>query len=364
MIFVPPENPQQRKPLAKRLFTTGPGGVPHIDHALDQQNQQEQTEREQAIHAAIDSAAQQAYAFFQSQPSFDWGERNRRFTKAGYERYTAVRPKEKCFHGVLVWQHYCEVCYWEKIDLTYNPKFYQAEITKALSNARRSLRGPEGDKDFADVKMLVDIEVWKATKKYGNEMNQSLAYTVARNTAQKFLADLIAEQTVFVGLELEFATPKDREDAERLLRQCEGEDTLELLANDKNADPEDRRIAQQLINEYGVRTSRFTSLDAEPSKDENGERGDVSAAEAEVNKERAMDDDRAPDASETFEDNRPALAALVATWRGDKRKVGEAMLQPGFSVRNVPGLDKSKVSRLYQVVVREFKTMISKAVTK
>jgi hypothetical protein len=40
------------------------------------------------------------------------------------------------------------------------------------------------------------------------------------------------------------------------------------------------------------------------------------------------------------------------------------MLRPGFSVRNVSGIDKSKVSRLYQVVVREFKTLIAKAVTK
>src|SRR5882724_10986175 len=169
---------QQRKPPAKRLYTQGPGGVPQIDYALDQQNQEQQKVREQALHDAISNAAQQAYSsFFQRD--------TRRFTKAGYERYTATRPSEKCWHGVLVWQHYCEVCYWEKIDLTYNPKLYGAEITKALSNARRSLRGPEGDKDFADVKMLVDIEVWKATKKYGNEMNQSLAYTVARNTAQK-----------------------------------------------------------------------------------------------------------------------------------------------------------------------------------
>lgn len=354
---------QQRKPPVKRLFTSGPGGVPQIDHALDQQNQEQQKAREQAMRDAISSAAQQAYAFFQSQPPVDWGERNRRFTKAGYERYTATRPKEKCYHGVLVWQHYCEVCYWEKIDLTYNPKFYQAEITKALSNARRSLRGLEGDKDFADVKMLVDIEVWKATKKYGAEMNQSLAYIVARNTAQKFLADMIAEQTIFIGLDLQFATPKDCEDAARLLQQCEDEQALELLANDKNADPEDRKTAQRLINDHGVRVPRFASMDV-MVQNEKGEAGDVSAAELEIHEQEEREAACAPDVSETFEDNRLALAALVATWRGDKKKVGEAMLGPDFSTRNVPGLDKSKVSRLYQVVVREFKTLISKAVTK
>jgi hypothetical protein len=55
---------------------------------------------------------------------------------------------------------------------------------------------------------------------------------------------------------------------------------------------------------------------------------------------------------------------LVATWHGDKRKVGEAVLRPDFSVRNVAGVDKSKVSRVYQVVVVAFKALISKGVTK
>jgi hypothetical protein len=342
-----------RKPV-KRLYTTGPGGVPQIDHALDQQNQEEQKAREQAQHAAINDAAQQAYSsFFQRN--------TRRFTKAGFEKYTAIRPKEKCWHGVLVWQHYCEVCYWEKIDLTYNPKLYATAITKGVGNARRSLRGPEGDKDYADVKMLVDIEVWKASKNYGSEMNDALAYTVARRTAQKYLAERIEEQTVFVGLDLQFATLKDCEDAERLLLQCDGADVLDQLANDKDADPEDRKTAQRLINEYGERKPRFAALDGgSPFADGKG----VSAAEYEVDEEGVRDENRAPDVAETFEDSRPALVALVATWRGDKKKVGEAMLKPDFSVRNVPGLDKSKVSRLYQVVVREFKTLISKAFTK
>jgi inactivated superfamily I helicase len=99
-------------------------------------------------------------------------------------------------------------------------------------------------------------------------------------------------------------------------------------------------------------------------QDENGEEGDISAAELEIHEREKRAKACAPTVEKTFEEQRRALTALVATWRGDKRKVGEAMLRPGFSVRNVSGIDKSKVSRLYQVVVREFKTLIAKAVTK
>jgi len=61
--------------------------------------------------------------------------------------------------------------------------------------------------------------------------------------------------------------------------------------------------------------------------------------------------------------SRPAieqLQVLVATWRGEKKLVGEAMLRPGFTVRNVPGDSKSSAARVRQVVLREFKSFISR----
>jgi len=87
-------------------------GTPRIDHALDQQTQEQLKAREQALRAAISDAAEQAHSsFFQRD--------TRRFTKAGYERYTATRPAEKCYHGRARVATLLRGCYWDKIDLTY-----------------------------------------------------------------------------------------------------------------------------------------------------------------------------------------------------------------------------------------------------
>jgi hypothetical protein len=296
-----------------------------------------------------------------------------------YGVHHAVRPEEKCWHGVLVYQHYCEVCAWEKIDPDYKTDTYADAIDNALWNARLVLVGgkpdralkqdalehdeTEGSKNFKDVRLLVDFEIWKAAKKYGTEMNAALAYTVARNTAQKFLADLIEERTILVGLALKFATTRDQEAGERLLDEHGGIKGVDRLAHDDRADTEDRQLARRLINEYGQRVSRFESFD-KPVETEDGKGEEVSAAQLILDTKRAQEYPRTDDAKETFEDHRPALQALVATWRGDQRKVGEAMLKSGFIVRGVPGVSKSTVSRIYPVVVRAFKALIQQAVTK
>jgi len=145
---------------------------------------------------------------------------------------------------------------------------------------------------------------------------------------------------------LEYATESERDDAERLLQKCDDVKALQLLANDKRADPIDREKAQNLINKYGERIPRFASTDI-MTRDEKrrGERR-LGCRTRNTRKGRTSDG-RAPDVAETLQDHRPALAVLVATWRGDQRKVGEAILKPDFNVRNVPGVDKSKVSRIY-----------------
>jgi hypothetical protein len=58
------------------------------------------------------------------------------------------------------------------------------------------------------------------------------------------------------------------------------------------------------------------------------------------------------------------LRKLVGTWWGEKRRVGEAMLAPGFTVRNVPGVSKSSAGRIRQLVMTEFKAFIVKALSK
>ena len=287
-----------------------------------------------------------------------------------YGVYHAERPKDKCVHGVLThFRHYCEVCAWERIDPKYNAETYRKEVKCALKNAKVSLsKHDDGHQVLADIQTLADIEIWKATKKYGSDMNAAIAYSVARNTAQKFMSDFIDAKTILVGLDLEFATDADRTEAERLLQQCGDIQGLERLAKDDDANKENRNSAKDLIRRYGNRVARETSFDVKETM-ESGDEAQISVAELELNNRemegrRSPDLDPTPDIGDAFEDHLPALQALVATWRGDQRKVGEAMLAGGFNVRNVPGVSKSQASRLYSVVVRAFKALITKGVTK
>ncbi len=85
-------------------------------------------------------------------------------------------------------------------DSFYDPNVYQTEISKALASARRKLRGPEGRKDFEDLEQIVAIEIWKATRHYGDKMNEKLAYRIAKNQADKFLKAK-AEEPTFLSVD-------------------------------------------------------------------------------------------------------------------------------------------------------------------
>ena len=296
--------------------------------------------------------------------------------------HNARWPGGKCVHGHYLAEDYCQVCSLNLIEPGYDVDLYRREITKALSNAQRALGGitrntreadrmtalqnnetidplTEGQKNFADIEMLVDLEVWKATKKYGDEMNGKLAYKIARNVAQQYLGDLIAEATVLTGLALEFMSDKDAEEANRLLSEYGDAEGLTALANDWRANAEDRTTARRLINEYGERVPRFASFDV-MVVDGEGTTGDVSAPELEINAQKEQAKLRAQDVGDTFEAHRPELTALVATWYGPRKLVGEAILAGTFTVRGVPGVDKNKASQLYKVVSTAFKVLISR----
>jgi hypothetical protein len=226
--------------------------------------------------------------------------------------FTGIRPDQKCVHGMYLAEHYCEVCRFEPIDPTYNPEIYRTEIKKALAHAKGVLYSSEGHKDFKDLSQIVDIQIWKATKKYGGTMNVQLAYRVARNQVDGYLKERIKEQTI----------------------------TL----TDDNGNP--------------VLAPRFTSFEVK-AKDENGKPMDISLAEKEI-----VDKEKEGGAGDWLqgvhsEGGFPALLQLASTWYGDKRRVAEAMLQPGFTVRSVPGLSKSSVARIRQVVLVAFKAFIT-----
>ena len=183
-------------------------------------------------------------------------------------------------------------------------------------------------------------------KIYGDKMNDALAYTVAHNTAQKFLADLIEENSVLVGFDVEFADDHERDQIEMLLR-THGDDLQNWSRDVLDG-------ARPLIIKYGRRIPRNLSFDNIP------EDAEYSQAELVIAKKMELEAQCAEDPAQTLEGARPALQALVATWRGEMRAVGEAMLRPGFNVRGVPGMSKSQVSRSDQRVTAAFRALIAK----
>jgi hypothetical protein len=300
-----------------------------------------------------------------------------------YEADQRARFGEKCTHGHLCATEYCNVCSIRTIDPDYNPGTYQTQITRALKNAKRVLGGverrvrhirdkdgnpvfesenlTEGQKNFAEIEMLVDLEIWKACRAYGEEMNAALAYRVARNTAGRFMGNLIDDQTTVVDIAWEFMTPEIHQKAEALVAEV-GHDGLLRLSRDDRADVEKRKFAKQIINEYGERTPRFESLDAPTELTSDMNDGDTtSAAEYKLHQQEERNAGRAPTSADLFDIHRDSLAALVASWRGDPRKVGEAVLAGTFTARGVPGITKSSAGRLYQKVTAAFQSHIAKS---
>jgi hypothetical protein len=300
-----------------------------------------------------------------------------------YKADQRARFGEKCDHGHLCATEYCNVCSIRLIDPNYNPNTYQTQIARALKNAKRVFGGverrvrhirdedgnpvfgsenlTEGQKNFAEIEMLVDLEIWKACRAYGEEMNAALAYRVARNTAGRFISDLIDDQTIVVDIAWEFMTPEICQKAEALVAEV-GLDGLLRLSRDDRADAEERKFAKQIINEYGERSPRFESLDApnELASDMNdGET--TSAVEYKFRQQEEQNAGRAPISADLFDIHRDSLAALVASWRGDLRKVGEAVLAGTFTVRGVPGVSKSTAGRSYQKVTAAFRSHIAKS---
>ena len=210
-----------------------------------------------------------------------------------------VDPKTKCVHGHMCAEHYCEVCRLAPVDPDYDPDVFRTEIKKAMKQARTSLRGDEGKKDFNDLNQIIDIEIWKASKKYGKAMNEGLAYTIAMNQAGKYLTQRI----------------------------------------------EQRYVESTDVDGNTTRVPRFISMDNKPL-DEHGNEKTTAAEIAVINSATQGTD---------FPVQTEQLQTLVATWHGQKRLVGDAMLRPDFNVRNVPGVPKSTVARIRQAVLKEFK---------
>ena len=194
----------------------------------------------------------------------------------------------------------------------YNPKTYETEIKKALgqSSVARLRQTPEGKQDYKDLEQSIHIEIWDAINRYGDKMNSALAYQIASNHVAKFI-DKRVKGPKYISLD---EPPKDEElemsDAEMLLaqREIEGIQTWEFSDS-------------SLSSKMGNPRSWMQALE---------QRGGIST-----------------------------LERLASTWHGTKRLVADAMLRdPEMRVRDLPGVPRSTVSRVRQVVWTEFRKLI------
>jgi hypothetical protein len=190
-------------------------------------------------------------------------------------------------------------------------KPYRDEIRKALSYSRSLMRGPEGKKNFRDLESIVDIEIWKASQRYADKMNEALAFTIAKNQANKFLA-FLAEQPETVSL-----------DDKKL---------------DDNGEPQEATDAEKTISARRDPHSTESSLSRNTSSDLDVILGDRLEAIGGVTALKLQ---------------------LVRAWFGAKRRVGEYLLKhPDSAVRDIPGVPKSTAARLRPIILAEFRNAI------
>ncbi len=300
---------QQRKKPAKRAYVPGLGGVAHVDESVQPQQPPANVPLPppaplKMVKVPLDSVECKYHGLLfpcevcekqqsRAAQTLQIHALRRELQKAREEvwrdvvKSAGIDPKTKCVHGHYLYEFYCDVCRLAPVDLSYDPDVYRTEITKALGQTSKLLYGEEGRKDFQDLKCIVDIEIWKASKQYGDQMNAKLAYTVARNQVGKYLAERMEE-------------------------------------------PE------------------FVSMDDKPLDDSGNEM--PSAAEIAV--------ESIPPQEAKVEFDPEVLQPLIAQWHGSKRKVAEAMLLPDFTVRGVPGVDKSTVFRLRKIILENFKSFL------
>jgi len=176
-------------------------------------------------------------------------------------------------------------------------------------------------KGFDDLRQIVDIEIWRATKKYKNGMNGAIAYTIARNQAGRFLKNQIEEQTV-------------------QLENLDGTPVLDEFGKPK-------------------RIPRHVSFD-DKGTEEDGEPRETSLVEEKIVTRLSSEETRKAWVGD-IRRKMPLLEKLVRSWIGAKKAVGKALLEdPESTVRDVPGVPKSTAARVRKTVLVEFRAALGK----
>lgn len=245
-----------------------------------------------------------------------------------------VEGTPKCVHGHMYALDYCDVCRLGPVDPHYNPHEHEATISAAMKKAKTALRYAsgaffsaaaldEGKRDWQDLRQLVDLEIWLAKKKYREKWNDALCFTIAKNTASAYLGERIKHDYV-------------------LIEDADGKPVLDEFGQQK-------------------RIPRFVRFDMTLT-DENGDLSDVSAPEIEIAQKEIQQALAAPDTDwSVIAEHLPGLREYAKNMKPTQRAVAEAMLQPGFNVRGVPGVPKSTVARVRPVVVKALRWYLQHA---
>jgi len=196
---------------------------------------------------------------------------------------------------------------------SYDPKTYETEIKKALghSSISRLRQTPEGQEDYKDLEQTIHIELSNAIKYYGDKMTPALAYQIAWNHVTKFIDKRVKQPTI-VSV---FNKPETEAEELAMLR------------------------AEELLSKHdteGIKTWEFSDISL-------SKMGNQSSWTQALQERGGM----------------ALLEKLVSYWHGTKRQVADAMLcDPDMTVRDIPGIPKSTVARVRQVVLKEFKNLI------
>jgi hypothetical protein len=201
---------------------------------------------------------------------------------------------------------------------SYDPKTYETEIKKALARSSTRYLDPESKKDL---RQIIHIEIWQATNRYGDKMNPALAYQIARIHIAKFIDKLAKEPT---SLSID-DKPENKEGDEVEMSEAE------MILYGKTG-PEGSKAG---LKTEGVRTWEFG--------DNLLSMGNPGSWTQALEERGGM----------------ALLRKLASTWHGTKRQVAEAMLHdPDMTVRDIPGISKTTVHRVRQVVWNEFQNLI------
>jgi len=107
-----------------------------------------------------------------------------------------LQPSDKCEHGMYVPEFYCYDCRdGRENEPAYRADVYGPVLHKALARARRVLCvTSDGREYFKNLQQDCIVEICRASKKPGKEMNAKLAYKNRQgNVASEFLKQRIEE---------------------------------------------------------------------------------------------------------------------------------------------------------------------------